>query len=64
MTVAQDAAFPLKMAGKAESDIRAKVREALELSHLIAVMNRSRIEPLDESSRIYGAPRTLAARSR
>jgi len=33
------------------------VREALELSHLIAVMNRNRIEPLDEPSRIYGASR-------
>src|SRR5512139_3247107 len=30
MTVAQNIAFPLKMAGKSESDIRAKVREALE----------------------------------
>jgi len=30
MTVAQNIAFPLKMAGKSESDIRAKVQEALD----------------------------------
>ncbi len=30
MTVAQNVAFPLKMAGKEESEVRAKVKEALE----------------------------------
>ncbi|MEP7181345.1 MAG: ABC transporter ATP-binding protein [Betaproteobacteria bacterium] len=32
--------------------------EALALSHRIAVMNRGRVEQLDEPSRIYGFPRT------
>jgi spermidine/putrescine transport system ATP-binding protein len=32
--------------------------EALALSHRIAVMNRGRIEQLDEPSKIYGFPRT------
>jgi spermidine/putrescine transport system ATP-binding protein len=32
--------------------------EALALSHRIAVMNRGRIEQLDEPSRIYGFPRS------
>jgi spermidine/putrescine transport system ATP-binding protein len=32
--------------------------EALALSHRIAVMNRGRVEQLDEPSRIYGAPAT------
>jgi len=32
--------------------------EALALSHRIAVMNRGRIEQVDEPSRIYGFPRT------
>lgn len=32
--------------------------EALALSHRIAVMNRGRIEQLDEPTRIYGFPRT------
>jgi spermidine/putrescine transport system ATP-binding protein len=31
--------------------------EALALSHRIAVMNKGRIEQMDEPSRIYGAPR-------
>jgi len=32
--------------------------EALALSHRIAVMNKGRVEQLDEPSRIYGFPRT------
>jgi spermidine/putrescine transport system ATP-binding protein len=32
--------------------------EALALSHRIAVMNRGRVEQLDEPSKIYGFPRT------
>ena len=32
--------------------------EALALSHRIAVMNRGRVEQLDEPSRIYGFPRS------
>jgi len=32
--------------------------EALALSHRIAVMNRGRVEQLDEPSRIYGSPAT------
>src|SRR5215475_1451397 len=32
--------------------------EALTLSHRIAVMNRGRVEQLDEPSKIYGFPRT------
>jgi spermidine/putrescine transport system ATP-binding protein len=32
--------------------------EALTLSHRIAVMNKGRVEQLDEPSRIYGFPRT------
>ena len=32
--------------------------EALALSHRIAVMNRGRVEQLDEPSRIYGFPKT------
>jgi spermidine/putrescine transport system ATP-binding protein len=32
--------------------------EALALSHRIAVMNRGRVEQVDEPSRIYGFPRT------
>ncbi|HEV2220323.1 MAG TPA: ATP-binding cassette domain-containing protein, partial [Casimicrobiaceae bacterium] len=32
--------------------------EALALSHRIAVMNRGRVEQIDEPSRIYGFPRT------
>ena len=32
--------------------------EALALSHRIAVMNKGRVEQLDEPSRIYGYPRT------
>jgi len=32
--------------------------EALALSHRIAVMNKGRVEQLDEPSRIYGLPRT------
>jgi spermidine/putrescine transport system ATP-binding protein len=34
MTVSQNIAFPLKMAGKTAEETRAKVREALELVHL------------------------------
>src|SRR6266404_2762567 len=32
--------------------------EALTLSHRIAVMNKGRVEQLDEPSKIYGFPRT------
>src|SRR4029077_1008273 len=32
--------------------------EALALSHRIAVMNKGRVEQVDEPSRIYGFPRT------
>jgi spermidine/putrescine transport system ATP-binding protein len=34
MTVSQNIAFPLKMAGKTPDEVRGKVREALELVHL------------------------------
>ena len=34
LTVAQNVAFPLQMAGKSESEIRSRVKETLELVHL------------------------------
>ena len=54
MTVAQNIAFPLKMAGKSESDIRAKVREALEQVKLAEKAGSSRTN--SRAARSSGSP--------